>query len=58
MNVRRLAVPDVILCLLKAAYCALALALWAACKSIAELLRKPFRPESKIIIMHENQLNE
>lgn len=51
---RRLAVPDAIFCLAIAEYCALALALCAACKSMAELLLKSFLlPESKIMNANE-----
>lgn len=46
-HIRKLHVPDVILARVMAAYCALAFALCAACKSIAELLRRPFAAESK-----------
>lgn len=46
-HIRKLHVPDVILARVMAAYCALAFALCAACKSIAELLRRPLAAESK-----------
>lgn len=49
MYLRRLAVPDCILLRVIAEYCALAFALCAAWRSIAELLLKPFLPESAII---------